>query len=89
MLEQLSSSDKMYGGIKIMVVKCVKVRRSKASIVDILDGVNDVRSRLLFVGRLIDERERITKGNEDLMQELFNYVSEQLKSDTTLLKNFK
>lgn len=72
-----------------MVVKCAKVHRSQSSVIDMLDGVNDVRLRLLFVGRLIDERERITKGNEDLMQELLDYVSEQVKSETTLLKTFK
>lgn len=78
----------MYGGIKIMQKTKVKILKGKRSIeaLKLLDGVKSVESRLRFVGRLIDERDKITKDDSELMQELLDFVSEQIKFEVSFLK---
>lgn len=78
----------MYGGIKIMQKTKVKILKGKRSIeaLKLLDGVKSVESRLRFVGLLIDERDKITKDDSELMQELLDFVSEQIKSEVSFLK---
>lgn len=66
----------------------VKILKGKRSIeaLKLLDGVKSVESRLRFVGRLIDERDKITKDDSELMQELLDFVSEQIKFEVSFLK---
>lgn len=70
-----------------MVVKTTKKCLTRQEEVEILDGVSSVRLRLEFILRLVDERERITQGNENIQQELFEYISEQLHNEVTVLKS--
>lgn len=66
----------------------VKISNGKRSnkVLNLLDGVYSVQARLRFVGRLIDERDKITKDDSELMQELLDFVSEQIKSEVSFLK---
>lgn len=80
----------MHGGIKIMQKTGIQISNYNRSweVTKLLDSINSVEARLRFVGRLIDERELITKDDVELMQELFNFVSEQIQFEVTLLKQF-
>ena len=70
-----------------MVVKTEKKCLTRQEEVEILDGVSNVLLRLEFMLRLVDERERIIQGNENIQQELFEYISEQLHNEVTVLKS--
>ena len=68
----------------------VKISKGKRSgeVLKLLDGVNSVENRLRFVGRLIDERDKITKDDSELMGELLDFVSEQIQCEVSFLKQF-